>query len=172
MTTVTTSLATPVGPFTLVANDAGVVRAAGFTTSVADLIVLLPPAWREEPRPRGDLGDVSKAVHAYLAGDLAALDAVPVEQRPVSPGGSFLDRAWRELRRIPAGQVVTYTELAASSGRPAAFRAAASACARNAAALFVPCHRVRRADDSLGGYRWGLPVKRWLLAHEAGVPVR
>ena len=66
-------------------------------------------------------------------------------------------------RRAP----VTYTEFAALAGRPAAVRAAAQACARNAAALFVPCHRVLRTDGSLGGFRWGLPVKRWLLDHES-----
>ena len=65
-----------------------------------------------------------------------------------------------------AGAPVSYTEYAAKSGRPAAVRAAASACARNAAAMFVPCHRVLRNDGSLGGFRWGLPVKRWLLDHE------
>ena len=63
---------------------------------------------------------------------------------------------------------MTYTEYAAKAGRPLAVRAAAAACARNAAALFVPCHRVVRTDGGLGGFRWGLPVKRWLLAHEAG----
>ena len=47
-------------------------------------------------------------------------------------------------------------------------RAAAAACARNAAALFVPCHRVKRSDGSLGGFRYGLPIKQWLLDFEAG----
>jgi methylated-DNA-[protein]-cysteine S-methyltransferase len=64
---------------------------------------------------------------------------------------------------------VTYSQLAELSGRPDAIRAAAAACARNAAALFVPCHRVRRVDGSLGGYRWGLTVKRWLLDYESPV---
>jgi methylated-DNA-[protein]-cysteine S-methyltransferase len=62
---------------------------------------------------------------------------------------------------------VTYTGFAALAGRPLAVRAAAAACARNAAAPFVPCHRVLRTDGTLGGYRWGLPVKRRLLDHEA-----
>jgi methylated-DNA-[protein]-cysteine S-methyltransferase len=63
---------------------------------------------------------------------------------------------------------VTYTGLAARAGRPAAVRAAAQACARNPAALFVPCHRVIRSDGTMGGFRWGVPVKRWLLEHERG----
>jgi methylated-DNA-[protein]-cysteine S-methyltransferase len=77
----------------------------------------------------------------------------------------FLEQAWRVLREVR--EPITYTELAARAGRPAAVRAAAQACARNAAALFVPCHRVLRNDGTLGGFRWGLPVKRWLLNHEA-----
>jgi methylated-DNA-[protein]-cysteine S-methyltransferase len=81
-------------------------------------------------------------------------------------GGAFLAHAWDVLRDVPAGAPVTYTEYAAKAGRPAAIRAAAQACARNAAALFVPCHRVLRTDGTLGGYRWGLPIKQWLLDHE------
>src|SRR6266545_733886 len=79
----------------------------------------------------------------------------------------FLSAAWQALRAIPPGEPISYTELAARAGRPAAVRAAAQACARNPCALFVPCHRVVRADGSLGGYRWGLPVKRWLLRWES-----
>jgi methylated-DNA-[protein]-cysteine S-methyltransferase len=164
-----TTLTTPVGPLTIVATDDGAVRAAGFTASTADLVALMPRAWRQEPRPLPDLGALSKAVEAYLAGGLTAVDEVPVAH---GPAGTFLDRAWRELRLIPAGEVVSYTDLATRCGRPAAVRAAASACARNAVALFVPCHRVRRADGGLGGYRWGVAVKRWLVAHEADGLVR
>jgi methylated-DNA-[protein]-cysteine S-methyltransferase len=72
------------------------------------------------------------------------------------------------LRTVPPGQPLTYTEFALLASRPAAVRAAASACARNAAALFVPCHRVLRTGGALGGFRWGIDVKRWLLAHETG----
>jgi methylated-DNA-[protein]-cysteine S-methyltransferase len=70
------------------------------------------------------------------------------------------------LRHVKPGEPVTYTAFAELTGRPRAVRAAAAACARNAAALFVPCHRVLRTDGTLGGYRWGLDVKRWLLDHE------
>jgi methylated-DNA-[protein]-cysteine S-methyltransferase len=82
-------------------------------------------------------------------------------------GGPFLAHSWHTLRAVPAGEPLSYTGFAALAGRPAAVRAAAQACARNAAALFVPCHRVLRNDGTLGGFRWGLPVKRWLLDHEA-----
>ena len=71
------------------------------------------------------------------------------------------------LRTVPAGRPDTYAAFAARCGRPAAIRAAANACARNAAALFVPCHRVLGSDGGRGGFRWGTDVKRWLLAHEA-----
>jgi len=71
------------------------------------------------------------------------------------------------MRDIKPGSPVTYSEFARLAGRPAAIRAAAAACARNPVALFTPCHRVLRLDGSLGGYRWGLDVKRWLLNFEA-----
>jgi methylated-DNA-[protein]-cysteine S-methyltransferase len=105
---------------------------------------------------------VADAVQRYAEGDLTALDAVPVEQ----PGGPFQQRAWQAMRAIAPGETLTYSELAAESGNPAAVRAAGSACARNLIAPFVPCHRVLRTDGTLGGYYYGLDVKRSLLAHE------
>ena len=71
------------------------------------------------------------------------------------------------MREIKPGSPLTYTEFAQLAGRPEAVRGAAAACARNPVALFTPCHRVLRMDGSLGRYRWGLPVKRLLLDHEA-----
>ena len=158
-----TTLTTPAGPLTILATDEGVVRAAGFTTSVEELLSLVHPALREPTRPRPDLGPVTDAVMSYLDGDLAAIDAVPVEQRT---GGSFLGHAWDVLRQVKPGDPITYTTYAAMAGRPAAVRGAALACARNAVALFVPCHRVLRTDGTLGGYRYGLDVKKWLLGYE------
>jgi methylated-DNA-[protein]-cysteine S-methyltransferase len=105
---------------------------------------------------------IENAVVAYLNGDLTALDTVSVAQR----GGEFSQEVWDRLRDIPPGQTWSYTELATKAGRPSAVRAAASGCARNLVAPFVPCHRVVRSDGTLGGYAYGLEVKRWLLAHE------
>lgn len=166
-----TTITTPVGPLTVIATDTAAVLAAGFTADVAAVLATLPPAARGVPRHRPDLGAITKAVHAYVDGDLPRLDEVEVATLP--PGsGTFLAAAWHELRRIPAGQVITYTELAARAGRPRAIRAAASACARNPAALFVPCHRVWRTGGGFGGYRWGVAVKERLLAHERSLPAR
>jgi methylated-DNA-[protein]-cysteine S-methyltransferase len=157
-----TTTDTPAGPFTMLTDADEAVLASGWTTDVAGLMQLarLPGAAQE----RHDPGVPLKALRSYLDGDLAAIDSVTVRQR----GGAFIGHAWEVLREVRAGEPVTYTEFAARAGRPAAVRAAAMACASNAAALFVPCHRVLRLDGTLGGFRWGLPVKRWLLDHEAG----
>lgn len=82
-------------------------------------------------------------------------------------GTAFQQRVWQALRAIPAGQTVSYTELARRIGAPAAVRAVASACAANAIAVAIPCHRVVRTDGSLSGYRWGVERKRSLLDKEA-----
>jgi methylated-DNA-[protein]-cysteine S-methyltransferase len=158
------TIRTPVGPLTIVVGDAGAVRGAGFTSDVNDLLALIHPDLVEETRPAGDIGAVSDAVRSYFDGDLTAIDNMPVELRT---GGTFMAHAWQVMRDIKPGAPVTYTQFAELSGRPAAIRAAAAACARNPVAFFVPCHRVLRLDGTLGGYRWGLPVKRWLLDHEA-----
>jgi methylated-DNA-[protein]-cysteine S-methyltransferase len=164
MTSTYSTHTTPAGPFTAVVDTDGAVLASGWTADVDTLVPLIHPSLRPAAlRHADDLGAVSVAVIRYHDGDVGAIDAVPVRQR----SGAFLEEAWDVLRTVPAGAPVSYTEYAAKAGRPAAVRSAASACARNAAALFVPCHRVLRNDGSLGGFRWGLPVKRWLLDHEA-----
>lgn len=81
-------------------------------------------------------------------------------------GTSFQQRVWKALRAIPAGSTATYTEIAKRIGRPRAVRAVAHACASNAIAVAIPCHRVVRMDGSLAGYRWGVARKRALLARE------
>ncbi len=158
------TLDTPAGSLTVVVGESGAVRAAGFTTDVPELVRLVHPGLVEPLVADDDVGPVRDAVGAYLDGDLTAIDAVAVEQRT---GGEFMRHAWQVMRHIKPGAPVTYSRFADLAGRPAAIRAAAGACARNPVALFTPCHRVLRTDGSLGGYRWGLPVKTWLLRHEA-----
>ncbi len=81
-------------------------------------------------------------------------------------GTAFQIKVWRFLLSIPAGDAVSYAEVAAGIGRPGAARAAGSACGKNRIAVLVPCHRVLRGDGELGGYRWGLDRKRALLDAE------
>lgn len=81
-------------------------------------------------------------------------------------GTAFQRRVWQALRRIPAGQTISYAALAKKLGMPRAARAVAQACAANPVAVAVPCHRVVRTDGSLSGYRWGIARKRVLLERE------
>ena len=114
-----------------------------------------------------DLRAWTESLVAHLAGRRPELAV----ERDVA--GTLLQRkVWDELRRIPYGETRSYTELATAVGNPEAIRAVASACARNPAALVVPCHRVVRKGGELGGYRWGLERKARLLAQEHAVVVR
>jgi AraC family transcriptional regulator of adaptative response/methylated-DNA-[protein]-cysteine methyltransferase len=81
-------------------------------------------------------------------------------------GTAFQQRVWQALRDIPAGATATYTDIAARIGNPKSVRAVAGACAANALAVAIPCHRVIRHDGGLSGYRWGVERKRDLLARE------
>ncbi len=89
--------------------------------------------------------------------------ALPLDIR----GTAFQQRVWQALRDIPAGQTVSYTEIARRIGSPQAVRAVAGACAANPLAVAIPCHRVVRNDGALSGYRWGIERKRILLYREA-----
>ncbi|WP_315583098.1 methylated-DNA--[protein]-cysteine S-methyltransferase [Actinomyces viscosus] len=183
------TVSTPDGPFTIVTGQGGdsgdssdngadggdgagrteYVLASGWTAETGELVGLIHSSLRPS-RVRqcsveeidGLLARAVAAVRSYYGGDDNAPQDVPVLQA----GGPFIEQAWSRLREIPAGTALTYTELARLSGNPSASRAAASACARNAAALFVPCHRIRRSDGSIGGFRYGTAVKSALLRRE------
>ena len=116
MNTYVSTVDTPAGPFTTVVDGDGVVLASGWTSTVEDLLSLVPLP--STPQPRADLGDATKAVVAYHDGDLTAIDEIPVRQA----GGPFLAHAWTVLRRVPAGAPVTYTTFADLAGRPGTLR--------------------------------------------------
>lgn len=159
------TVSTPIGPFSIITDDSReTVVASGWTSDPADLVPLIHSSLRPSSlKAVKTLPVITEAVVAYHQGELSSVNRVAVQQ----VSGPFLMDAWEVLRKIEPGAPVTYTEFAALAGRPAAIRGAASACARNAAALFVPCHRVLRMDGSLGGFSWGLPAKQWLLGHES-----
>jgi AraC family transcriptional regulator of adaptative response/methylated-DNA-[protein]-cysteine methyltransferase len=92
----------------------------------------------------------------------AGLD-LPLDVR----GTAFQQRVWQTLRDIPAGETAGYAQIAERIGQPKAIRAVAQACAANALAVAIPCHRVVRTDGALSGYRWGVERKRALLEREA-----
>jgi methylated-DNA-[protein]-cysteine S-methyltransferase len=105
---------------------------------------------------------LAASLHAYFGGDLEAIDAIPVDVG----GTPFQASVWKALRTIPAGETISYAELARRAGAPAAIRAAGNANGRNPVAVVIPCHRVIHNDGSIGGYGGGLDRKRWLLSHE------
>ncbi|HEY9234691.1 MAG TPA: methylated-DNA--[protein]-cysteine S-methyltransferase, partial [Phenylobacterium sp.] len=82
-------------------------------------------------------------------------------------GTAFQQRVWQALAQIPAGETASYAQVAERIGKPGAVRAVAQACAANALAVAIPCHRVVRNDGALSGYRWGVERKRALLEREA-----
>lgn len=118
--------------------------------------------------PKAELVGADAGYESVVAQVLAAIDDprrsadLPLDLR----GTAFQYQVWQALRAIPAGETISYAELARRIGRPAAVRAVGTACGANPVAVLVPCHRVVRADGDLTGYRWGIDRKRRLLARE------
>jgi len=111
---------------------------------------------------------IGRALAGYFAGDLTAIDAIPV----ATVGTSFQREVWAALRGIRPGTTLTYGALARKLGRPNSARAVGLANGANPIAIVVPCHRVIGADASLTGYGGGVDRTRWLLAHEGALPSR
>ena len=104
-------------------------------------------------------------VRAYFEGEVRSLDAIGVGYRATS----FKWRVSQYMRGIPAGQTDSYAGLARRAARPKAVRAVGTVCSTNAIPLIVPCHRVVRADGSLGNYFYGVELKAALLRHEGAL---
>lgn len=111
------------------------------------------------------LPKITEVLHEYFAGDVTAINSIDVRQ----PGAQFSQAAWRAMRKIRPGRVLTYAELAERAGSFAAVRAAGSACAKNAIVLVVPCHRIVKTGGALGNYAYGVGIKEWLLRHEGAL---
>jgi methylated-DNA-[protein]-cysteine S-methyltransferase len=156
---------TPIGEMLIVADRDGNLCAVDWVDHEARMLRLLrlhygEGGYRLEParNPNG----LTDAISSYFAGELTAIDALPVQ----TGGTAFQREVWLALRKITCGTTVSYAQLAAQIGRPAAVRAVGLANGSNPVGVIVPCHRVIGANGSLTGYGGGIERKRWLLDHE------
>ena len=157
--------ATPLGELMVVADAEDRLRMLDWTEHEDRALRLLRQQYRGAAvalEQRRNPGGLTAAMRAYFAGELAAIDDLPVE----TGGTAFQRSVWAALRGIPCGHAISYAELARRIGRPTAVRAVGHANGSNPISIVVPCHRVIGADGTLTGYGGGLPRKRWLLAHE------
>ena len=158
------TLKTPVGTLYLISHEQ-VLLAAGFK-SLNDLIARLSEEDSAlEVKNVKEIAKISELISDYFDGDISAINAINVRQ----PGASFSQAAWKAMKKVKAGKVISYGELAERAGSPAAVRAAGSACAKNAIVLIVPCHRIVKTGGALGNYAYGLDKKEWLLRHEGAL---
>ncbi len=153
----------PFGPAVVMGTDKGIcgmgfAAETGEVEALQDLIARWPAArFVEDParlRPW--------VLSAFGAKD-ASIDTAPL----YLIGAPFQIKVWEALLRIPSGHVTTYSEIAQSIGNPRAVRAVGTAVGRNPVSWLIPCHRALRKSGGLGGYHWGLPVKRAMLAYES-----
>lgn len=149
---------TPFGPAVAMATEHGVCGLGfagemGTAAATADLAARWPAA-----RFLADDAAVAGAVRAAFEGGPVSLHLI---------GAPLRLKVWEALLALSEGEVTTYSDLATAVGHPRAVRAVATAVGRNPVAMLIPCHRVLRRSGALGGYHWGLPVKRAMLAREA-----
>ena len=148
---------TPFGEALVMATDRGICG-LGFTEefgrdwSMNDLTARWPQARYIEDQ------SIAPLVTEAMAGRTARLHLI---------GAPFQLKVWEALLQVPSGHVTTYSELAGAVGHPTAQRAVGTAVGRNPISFLVPCHRALRKSGGLGGYHWGLPVKRAILAWES-----
>lgn len=151
----TTSVQTPIGPYSFTVLHGKVIEATFGR----------PQALHRRGRVVRDIPTISQSIRSYFAGEIRALDKVPVEIE----GTLFRRSVLRKMRRIKAGKTLSYQGLAKKVGSPRASRAVGSACATNSIPLIIPCHRVVPSNGSIGNYGYGKRKKAWLLQFEGAV---
>jgi methylated-DNA-[protein]-cysteine S-methyltransferase len=164
VTLLLSTLETPIGMLNLIADEH--VLLAANLSSVKALKASLSQADSErETSQVKKIPVITDLLCDYFEGDITALNAIQVRQ----PGAHFSQEAWKAMKKIRPGKVISYAELADRAGSPAAIRAAGSSCAKNAIVLVVPCHRIVKTGGALGNYAYGLSKKEWLLRHEGAL---
>lgn len=164
----TDTLPTPIGDLVLICDEAGRLRATDWTHYRERMHRLLARHYGEHVTltPARDPFGLASAMAAYFEGELHAIDSLSV----ATEGTAFQKIVWQALRAIPAGQTVSYGDLALRLGKPTAVRAVGLANGANPIGIVVPCHRVIGADGELTGFGGGLPTKRFLLQLEGALP--
>jgi len=152
---------TPFGPALAMGTEAGLcglafAAEAGRAAAEADLARRWPAA---------TIAEAPERLRPWVEAAFAPGRSAEVRLAPM--GGPFDIKVWEALLAIPPGRVTTYSEIARAIGHPKAVRAVGSAVGRNPISFLIPCHRAMRRDGGLGGYHWGLGVKRAILAWEA-----
>ena len=164
MTLLRTTLATPIGNLNLIA-DKHILLGANLSTLKALKESLSADDAEREIKSVAKIPVITDLIKDYFDGDVTALNSIQVRQ----PGASFSQAAWKAMKKVKPGSVISYADLAERAGSPAAVRAAGSACAKNAIVLVVPCHRIVKTGGALGNYAYGLGKKEWLLRHEGAL---
>lgn len=149
----------PFGPMLVAATDRGICG-LGFGSEIA------PEAAEDDLHRRWPKADFRRDARS-LEGLVQPILGGMGETRLHLMGSSLQLKVWEALLAIPSGHVTTYSDLAVAVGNPRAVRAVGTAVGRNPVSWLIPCHRALRKSGGLGGYHWGLPVKRALLAWEA-----
>jgi methylated-DNA-[protein]-cysteine S-methyltransferase len=161
-------LQTPIGEMLIVTDTEGHLRVVDWVEFEARMRLLLQRHYGKHGFTLEDAslpGNVARAIEKYFAGDLTALDALSVK----TAGTAFQRKVWDALRTIPCGATLSYAQLAAQIGRPAAVRAVGLANGANPVGIVIPCHRVIGSNGSLTGYGGGIRRKSWLLKHESAI---
>lgn len=159
-----TTIGSPIGKLYLLTREETVLalNLSGFQDLLS---TLASHEFEEKIGKAGRNHPIVSKLQDYFDGDLKAINSIKVKQ----PGGNFSQAAWAGMRKIKAGSMESYADLAYRSGSPAAVRAAGSACAKNKIAVIVPCHRIIKSGGGIGAYGWGVTKKIWLLEHEGAL---
>jgi methylated-DNA-[protein]-cysteine S-methyltransferase len=154
---------TPMGPAYATADEKGAL--AGVYFEGAAHAPSIAPAWRECDLREAPFRECARQLAEFFAGERLSFD-LPL----AATGTTFQRRVWEEIARIPYGETVSYSTLAARAGAPGAARAAGAATGRNPHTIVVPCHRVVGGRGGLTGYAGGLDRKLKLLTLEGALP--
>lgn len=164
MTLLLTTFETPIGTLNLIADEHVVLAANLSNVKALKESLSREDSIREISQVR-KIPVITDLLSDYFDGEISALSAIQVRQ----PGAQFSQAAWKAMKKVRPGKVISYAELADRAGSPAAVRAAGSSCAKNAIVLVVPCHRIVKTGGALGNYAYGLNKKEWLLRHEGAL---